>query len=357
MAVTKTDFSLSAGFTIQDILTELGNALANIGVMANATAWYDSYQEANASNYIGSEVRVVEVTIGTGTYNTVYHVFMINQGTSAEAIPTLRYSMWADWNPVTHQSDGVDYYDHWGIYDDPYHNNIGNDGVRRSLMSFNNVGPYTISAIKSSPTGNCNWLYLTGVNQTAIIGFILPTVSLQSGRNFNNNIPCVATGWGLINGLSTIQQAQALRGSYIGGGWTDSGGDGRACFPTCDVAGWNRGSAAANVSGNGRGWNTGYTLWAGYPTMAVTKTSDQATQTHRYDSTGVVTQIPFARQLYSDCHTGDMGMMYMETSAFVPATGDTIVVSAGVEEYLLLYVQTVSNDPEWNYAAIVARTV
>ena len=40
MAVTKTDFSLSAGFSIQDIMTELGNALANIGVMANATAWY-----------------------------------------------------------------------------------------------------------------------------------------------------------------------------------------------------------------------------------------------------------------------------------------------------------------------------
>lgn len=357
MAVTKTDFSLSAGFSIQDIMTELGNALANIGVMANATAWYDSYQEATASNYIGSEVRVVETTVGTGTYNTVYHCFTIAQGTSAEATPVLRYTLYADWNPVTHQSDGVDFYDHWSIYDDPYHNNIGADGVRRSLMSFNNVGPYTISAIKSNPTGNCNWLYFSGVNQTAIMGFILPTVSLQSGRNFNNNLPCVALGWGADNNVSSIVQAQALRGSYIGGGWVDSGSDGRACSATVASAGWNRGSAALSASGAGRQWYQGYTLWAAYPTMAVTKTTDQPTQTHLFDSTAVVTQIPFARQLYSDCHTGDMGMMYIETSAFTPANGDTIVVSSGVEEYFLLYVDPLTGDPEFNYQAIVARTV
>ena len=56
-----------------------------------------------------------------------------------------------------------------------------------------------------------------------------------------------------------------------------------------------------------------------------------------------INKIPMYGGLYTDTHTGDLGLLWSTDPSFTPSYGDTIVVTAGVEEYYLLAVNAPGN--------------
>ena len=195
MAVTRTDHTLSAGFSATDILNGLGSAFADLGVLSSPTAWHDSFTDTN-----GSEVRIVAQTRGTGTRNTLYSAFFVK--TNGQ----LWYSHYYNWDTITHESQGNAYYDHAGTYEHP--DDTTSTSFSTNIATLNNSSDATISALISAE-GNLGFVNIKNASESRTFGTALDSATLDPNVPVFNDVG--PSGWfgvtvpGGFQGISSIQ--------------------------------------------------------------------------------------------------------------------------------------------------------
>ena len=337
MAHTQTDYVLPAGFTPADILTKLGEVFAGMGLMANATAWFDSFTDTS-----GSEVRILEMTYTgqSGTYDTVYHSFM-----TKSSYDGLWYTAYFDWNATTHESDGASNFDMISSYEHP-------DDVATSQWSSyyiclalpSNASDYTITTHEGSST-ETSLIQFHNSGESRLFYF-LPTTTVAYGISDYNT-------YGPPTFMSMKLSGDSL---YLSGmlftyrtslGYADTAASGNDWTLNSSYGSHYIGGAVNQV-----GLSVDATLETicGKPKMNRRSGQERTPYymlARNYWAAGCSFDAVFGENLAF--------IMGENSDSFSPAVGDTLVVSAGVEEYEVLQTSTVSNWGEWT--AILSRTV
>jgi hypothetical protein len=337
MAHTKTDYVLSAGFTPADILTKLGEVFAGLGLMANSTAWFDSFTDTS-----GSEVRILAMTYtgNSGTYDTVYHSFM-----TKSAYDGLWYTVYFNWNATTHQSDGTALYDHVSSYEHPDDLSTGswaNYYVCLALPS--DASDYTITTHEGSST-ETSLIQFHNSGESRLFYF-LPTTTVTYGiSDYNTYGPA-----------SLMSMRIYIDELYLGGtmftyrtslGYPDTGISGND-WQLNPLLGSHL--IGGSVGETGLSVNASLASICGKPNMS--RRSGQYRTPYymlarNYWAAGPSFNAVFGENLAFIIGDND--------NSFSPAVGDTLVVSAGVEEYEVLQKEAMSNWGEWS--AILSRSV
>ena len=349
MAATQVDHTLSAGFTNTDVLTALGEALADTGLMSSATGWYDSFTDTS-----GSEVRIVEFTAGAGVRGTVYYAFMCKSGETA-----LWYTMYCQWDNTIHESTGEMHYDMVRNYEHPDDLSPASWATYyMNIAEMSNSADVTISSFTSAASKSAI-IFIKSPSEQRTLGFALPGATVDpNAPAFDELSP--AGIW-----ASTVQTSGTFNVStppdcYI----TDM-----LQLKSNMLFGW------ANSSTSSNDWTPGvaYTgLLTNGSNTPLQFSSDISTFMPPYaqpnDLNGNpdpgkfygVTNIPLYGNQYTDVTSGDFGFIYSTTAAYTPTPGDTLVATAGVEEYLVLSYNApassaTTNHNTWNCS--VVRTV
>ena len=336
---------MAAGFTATDILDVLGSALADLGILSSPTAWYDSFTDT-----AGSEVRIVAKTRGTGTRNTIYSAFFVSSD-------ELWYAHYYNWDIATHESKGAPYYDHANTYEHPDDNTTSKTSYYARLALMNNSSDNTISAITSAE-GNMGFIHIKSPSESRVYGTALDSATLDPNvPTFDDVGP---TGWIGMNIPGGFQGTTTSRPMMYAGALHVLKADllfgfGDQSTTASDYNVKNTWNGAVN-SGNIDLGALSLDVFNYAPPYATgTRVDGVAAVGYRF-----VYRAPLFGGLYTDTHTGDLGVLYSTDPSFTPSYGDTIVVTAGVEEYYLLKVNepatsTIEYSNEWS--AMAVRTV
>ena len=337
MAYTRTVHTLTAGFSGSDVFVKLGEALNTLGLITSATGWYDSFTDVN-----GSEVRIVEqvYTGDSGTYNTVYHAFM-----TKTTFDGLWYTVYYDWDVSTHESLGVVSYDFVSAYEHP-------DDISYStwasyyikLSSFPNAADMSFITYQSGT--DMQMIKITGAGESRVFFFVPSTATLQGVSDYSDYGPlALCTLFLGTNKEFSAAPLTATNRSVCGKPNTGS-----ASFD------WTLSTnSGAHASG---GSNLAEDFAGQYNIVSITGSATLNWQSGNYRTPYylIARNIPalpnYVQTMGSNCAliSGENG------SAFMPSPDDTLIVSAGVEEYEVLQVRTGSNQvSEW--VALLARLV
>ena len=337
MAHTKTDYVLSAGFTPADILTKLGEVFAGLGLMANSTAWFDSFTDTS-----GSEVRILAMTYTgrSGTYDTVYHSFM-----TKSTYDGLWYTVYYNWNATTHQSDGTALFDHVSSYEHP------DDLSPSSWTSYyvclalpSNASDYTITTYEGSST-ETSLIRFHNSSESRLFYF-LPTTTVTHGISDYNT-------YGPPSFMSMKIYIDEL---YLGGlmftqrsslGYPDSGTSSND---------WQLSTAYGSHYSGGSVSQPGLSVDASLPSICGKPNMSRRSSQQRTPYYMLARNYWAAGSSFDAVFGENLAFIIGDNNnSFSPAAGDTLVVSAGVEEYQVLQKEAVSNWGEWT--AILSRSI
>lgn len=334
MAFTVTDFSLTASFTATDLLGKVGEVMADIGLMANATAWYDSFTDTS-----GTEVRIVSQTQGTGTYDTVYHAFF-----TKATYDGLWYTIYYNWDVATHESLGTANQDHVSAYehpDDLATSSWGSYYVQIGI--FSTATPLTIETYKS--TGETSYVRFKNSAEDILMG-VLPSTLTATGQK-PRSIYGPNTIFGLTGGygasLAVLQRSEH-------GAWHTNGSSSNDWASQATYTGMAQGGTLFQAQLFGSmldPWNHGVDGLGNFTNHALVG--------DRYDGVG---NIPIMRSAYSDASLGE-NVVYIfgnNGASFTPANGDKFIVTAAVEEYRIQKVQTLTADG-YDFVCLCLRIV
>ena len=337
MAFTETDFSLTAGFTSANLLAKVGEVFADIGIMANATAWFDSFTDTSSS-----EVRIIEQTQGTGTYNTLYHAFFVKA-----AYDGLWYTQYYNWDVTTHESLGTASKDHVSTYEHP-------DDVSTSSWGnyYTKIGIFTTASDLTIKTyrnaGDTSYVRFANGSEYKLMG-VIPSSVTGSGQT-----PRTIYGPNTVFGLSTtggsvlciLQRSE--HGAWHANG---AGSNDFTANPTYTGMSIGGGQSSGQLFGILTDpWNFGLS--------GIGNAIPQTLVGDRYDG---VANIPIMRTAYSDASLG-ANLVYVfgnNAGSFTPTANDKFIVTAGVEEYLIHDVNTslTTNADGYEFVAVCLRTV
>lgn len=342
MAFTTNTFTLATGFTPADVLTKLGEVLADMGVMGSATGWHDSFTDTS-----GSEVRVVAQFFSAATRGTVYHAF-----TTKSSFDGLWYTMYYDWDVATHQSQGVQHYDYPSSYEHPDDISPSSWGsFYTKIDSFADAGDITFTTFTNS--GSFNWCRLTRPGSTPrLFGFpVASSLVLRSPYSYESVGPLGM--WGVSD--RNISMTQVLRASIWCGDLMSSTSSSQWMASTSmngleDAGSLSHGGLfsddAINATTDSGVYEYGASLSGGY---------DSGT------SYQILRSYPLAPATFDGCNTGDLGVAVgFNDNTWTPADGDTLVVSPGVEEYLVhrsRFLNASLSSQGANWSAMILRTV
>lgn len=337
MAFTVTDFSLAASFTSANLLAKVGEVMADIGLMANATAWYDSFTDTS-----GSEVRIVSQTQGTGTYDTVYHAFA-----TKSTYDGLWYTIYYNWDVATHESLGTNNEDHVGSFTSP-------DGISPSswvsyyvkIGSFSTASALTIETYQA--TGDTSYVRFKNGTEDRLMGVIPSTVTATGQKPRSIYGPNTIFGLAGAYGASLSVLKRSEHGAWHPNG--TSSNDFQSSPTYTGMADGGTLSQAQLFGGLVDPWNVGVDGIGG-TTVTHTLVGD------RYDG---VANIPVMRSAYSDASLGE-NLVYIfghNGGAFTPANGDKFIVTAAVEEYLIHKVETLTASQDgYEFVCVCLRVV
>ena len=345
MAYTKGLRTVTAGFTRAQLIDAWGEVLADIGLMANSTAWYDSFTTTSSQN-AGTEFRVVEEVIDASkTYGKVYHVFAVfpDGETSGTNPNSLFYSICSGWDNVNHQYVGTDGVDYPGpsSYKDP------------SLMPFTSFTSYYASIFDTSNAADVLFHTFNETNQpsyvlveTADENFI---VGYHSFTGSDLREPDLLDTF-MTNGLWGVNASRSLVEKTAGYGVTLP-----RCLTGIDRTTDGDRSNYATIQGYYNGWSTtsgrSISLMQYYPESSglipilasQQGALDPAIQAYEYQPRYLgVRNMPFDPTAYIDKTFGANAVMMIgynfdgNAATFQPAVHDSLVVVAGVEEYYVV---------------------
>ena len=337
MAHTKTDYVLPAGFTPADILTKLGEVFAGLGLMANSTAWFDSFTDTG-----GSEVRILAMTYTgrSGTYDTIYHSFM-----TKSAYDGLWYTIYYNWNATTHQSDGAALFDHVSSYEHP------DDLTATSWSSYyvnlalpSNASDYTITTFEGSST-ETSLIQFHNSGESRLFYF-LPTTTVAYGiSDYNTYGPASLMSMKLDG--DDLYLAGLMFTGRTSLGYADTGTSSNDWQLSTSFGSHYLGGS---VTEYGLSVNASLTSICGKPIMNRRSTENRTPYymlARNYWAAGSSFDAVFGENLAF--------IMGDNNNSFSPAVGDTLVVSAGVEEYEVLSKASVYSWGEWT--AVLSRIV
>ena len=336
MAFTVTDFSLAAPFTGTDLLGKVGEAMADIGLMANPTAWHDSFTDTASS-----EVRIVSQTQGTGTYATVYHAFF-----TKAAYDGLWYTIYYNWDVATHESLGTASQDHVSIYEHPDDLSTGSwPSYYTQIGVFSTANALTIETYKS--TGETSYVRFKNGTEDRLLG-VVPSAVTATGQK-PRSIYGPSTFFGLTGGygasLTVLQRSEH-------GGWHPNGAASNDWASSPTYTGMAQGGTLTQAQlfpSLLDPWNVGVDGLGNFTNHALVG--------DRYDGVG---NIPIMRSAYSDASLGE-NVVYIfgnNGASFTPANGDKFIVTAAVEEYLIQKVQSLTaNVDGYDFVCLCLRIV
>lgn len=345
MAATRTDFTLTAGFTADNLLDKLGEVFFSAGLMTSATAWHDSFVDTN-----GTRVRIMAEVVASGARGTVYHAFFCPNNSSFSTDRHLHYTYYASWDTTLHQATGTTNFDNQQGYKNPdavptgYWVRYFNKIAEMSNSADATYSLFTSTGVKSA------LLHITAPGEARNLGFALPGATLNSNcTDFTNFCPpgmyAVAVNpGGNVKPEAYIFPLSMLKSDYIFGAGTDA----------ASTYKWStNASKLGYVSGNGQN-ELGHfrqelsNIHPPYPKVGSTNVPA--------DGYYGVNNIRLFNGFYTDVTSGDVGFIYGINTGFDPAVGDTLVVSAGVEEYLVISVNITSGSAgrynDWNCAVV-----
>lgn len=337
MAFTVTDFSLAASFTSADVLTKVGEVMADIGLMANPTAWHDSFTDTSSS-----EVRIVAQTQGTGTYATVYHAFF-----TKATYDGLWYTIYYNWDVATHESLGAQYEDHPYIYEHPDDLSLSSWGSYYvKIGNFTTTSALTIETYTS--TGETSYVRFKNGSEDRLMGVVPSTVTATGQK------PRSIYGPNTIFGLAGAYGAPlAILTRSEQGAWHPNGVTTNDYASNPLYTGMAEGGTLTTTRLFGdlnNPWNVGVDGIGG-------TTVNHALVGDRYDGVG---NIPIMRSAYSDASLGE-NLVYIfghNGGAFTPSNGDKFIVTAAVEEYLIHKVEALtSNNTGYEFVCVCLRIV
>ena len=315
MAFTTNTFTLTTGFSPSDIFVTLGEALADMGVMANATAWYDSFTDTS-----GSDVRIVAQTFTADTRGTIYHAFFVKS-----SFDGLWYTAYYDWDLATHQSQGTNYYDHPSTYEHPDDLSTGSwSSYYTKIDSFADAGDITFTTYTNS--GGWNWCRIVTAGDPRLLAFSKPSIGLKAGYSYDTAGPMPM--WAASD--RNFALTSLTRASIFGGDRVSSTGS----------YNWASNESLTGLADGGSVYSS--SMFSKSPTNS---TSEIGVAEYNMSMGGgfegptsyqVITAYPFMPALFDGMNTGDFGFASgWNSSAWSPSSGDTLVITAGVEEYLV----------------------
>lgn len=336
MAHTKTDYVLAAGFTGADVLAKLGEALAGLGYMANATAWHDSFTDTS-----GSEVRILEMTYtgNTGTYNTVYHSFM-NKAT----YDGLWYTVYYDWNTTTHESEGVGRYDYVNLYEHPDSvspNSWTNYYVMLAAPS--NASDYMISTYEGA-AGEASLIRFHNSAESRLFHFVPTDSTAIIVDDFSNHGPPPMMTMRISSADFSVGPLIFTERSSMG--YADSG---------VSANDWQ---LSASLGSHAQGGTISVAGTADYY-QAHTRVgkASLSKRTQRSPYFMVAKNHRAAGMAYDAVFGDNFALIGGYTGgSFTPAEGDFLVVSAGVEEYEVIQLNAY-NDGYAEWYVVASRSV
>ena len=321
MAYTKTDFSLAAGFTPADVLDKLGEVFAQMGVMSTATDWYDEFTDTN-----GSTVKIMRMVYNGDTYGTIYHAFF-----HKATFDGIWYTAYYNWDLATHESLGTFGLDHVSQYEHPDDLSASSwSSYYSKIDSFDNAAATSFSTFTEG--NEIPWLFIVTAGGQRFVGFVPTTQQPTVGIYDHNTLGPMSMLGANCNSLPTLSTTCLLNRAITGSVHSDgtSGGD---WAPSAAMSGLELGGGITRVRLTGLMDNSsgGAAPW-GISPQGSSYNSEISTM-----YTGIL-DLPIAANVYPDLGLG-AGFMMMSgwnEAAWTPQHSDTIVITAGVEEYFVV---------------------
>ena len=335
MAYTRTEYTLTSGFSDADVLAKLGEVFAGMGLMTSPTAWFDSFTDTS-----GSEVRIMEMayTGNSGAYNKVYHAFFMG-GTS----PGLWYTTYYAWDVTTHQSGGLNNLDQVGSYKYPDSTSFWSSYyVCLTLLA--NVSDYSIITYEDG--ANASIVRFTNSGESRLFYFV-PTGSLLRGSPdycFYAPAPFATLK---IDGFDYYSGAMMAIDRSITGHSTPGTSNKYQLSPS-----YGSHYSGGSLSTAQLGSSMNITSLTGIPSVNVT------TSRSRVPFYTIARNPPVMPGYYDTTFGSNFGVVSAaNNNVFFPDFGDKLIVSAGVEEYEVLSVEPTATSYISNWSALLARTV
>lgn len=339
MAHTRTEYTITAGFSGSDALAKLGEALFGLGIMTSATAWFDSFTDVS-----GSEVRIVEMayTGNSGTYNKVYHSFM-----TKSTFDGLWYTVYYNWDVPTHASTGTNSLDHVTSYEHP-------DDVSPTswvsyytqLASLSNAADYKITTYAD---GSSIPIIRFSNSAESRLFCLIPTASaLTTTADYSDYGPAPLFGLYLTSGNSYYTLGHVLS--------TDRSVTGRG-NPGTSASDWAMSSSdIGTVAGSGQSERS-LAVYASINSITGSPALFDRSGEARSPYYTIAKNPPGAAGYYDATFGSNLAVVSANNNAlFVPVAGDTLTVTAAVEEYEVLYVAT-NSDARTEWQALLSRSV
>ena len=302
MAVTKQVYTLSPTWNASGLASLFRSAFIDAGLM---TEWYDAFLSGSVEN------RIVEVVNdGTKTYGTVYYWFMFT--TAGVSVHTA-----LSWNATTHVPTGTQYQNY---FDATTNATTNHDPIYTTLVT---TTTFTLTRYTSAVNTSCTWFVL---RQSASVQLLIP-FGAYTATSFVDQNRTAFNGLTLISGQS-VNNFALMSFAHHGGLLTRYGTIGRVSN-----------AITSNTD------ETSVTTWL--PTaLTETHTGLAANYSPVFTSIQCTPYLPAL--------PADFGLTTYYASNSV-VVGDTFIVSAGTEEYEVIY----AGLPISNFAAILflARTV
>ena len=343
MAVTRTDFVVPLGFDGPALLNKLGEAIAQIGLMETPTSWYDSFTDTS-----GHEYRVFAQTAGTGTRNTIYHMFFCASG-----LTNLWYTNFSQYDVATHKSTGSQYLDYVRSYNWPGELSTGWTSYYVGIAECSNASDFTFTTLENA-TGNFDVIWANNASESRVMGFITGTPTIDLGAPDLDDVSPPLSMMGIHESSAGVNFVSASNlKSNILTGWHDGGNSAADYTPQATTLGF---------------WSvSGANEWCYY--MGDTESNSSRNHFYGAGGSGYAQNIPdsfrasFQARLcypfFQDVNSGDIGCISGHIDAFTPGAGDVLVVEAGVEEYLVFTTQSGVDPGQYGnmWTATVARIV
>lgn len=315
MAVTKETYTATATWTASGLATLFQDAFIDASLM---TAWHDSFASG------GIENRVLKViNDGTKTYGTVYYWFMFT--TSGVFLHTA-----LDWNTGSDIPAGTQYLDYFSTTTNSTSNH-------RQLIALTSETTVSLIRYTSGEDPDCSWFVIK--NGTTNACFLVPSPGYncsafvdQSKVAFNGIISALSTTSNSYTGVGFFHVANHTRRTYLGASalrgatLTYSSRVGLFAYRGIGNTNANPGSNIHNATSSNDLSVVGVWLPTAHANTQTGLVSD-----HTPVFTGF-TASPYMAPLPSD-----FGIASYYASN-VMAVEDKLVVSAGTEEWEMLFV-------------------
>jgi hypothetical protein len=312
MAVTKQTYTATATWTASQLAALFEDAFIDAGLM---TAWYDSFLSGTIQN------RILEVVYdGSKTYGTTYYWFMFTTG--GVFLHTA-----LGWDEVTHVPTGTQYLDYVSAATNATSSHY-------QLVALSSTTACTLTRYTSGIDTDCSWFLIR--NGTTAEQLFVPSAGFGpssfvdlSKVAFNGCISLVTSATSPASFMTTQQVAGFLRRTYLGAVAFRSGTSGFSSSIVLQTYG-----AFGNSTVSSSNYST--SVVATWLPAALTTTHADLASNH----TPVFTAPSI--HPYTSAMPADFGLAAYYASNTM-AVQDTLIVSAGVEEWEMLEVALNTN--------------